>query len=52
VPRTIWPASHPAMSPTSNVIERLSFDMCAISYPPSGRRATFPCTCEAIPMQR
>ena len=28
VPRTIWPASHPAMSPTSNVIKRLSFDMC------------------------
>jgi hypothetical protein len=22
VPRTIWPASHPAMSPTSNVIVR------------------------------
>src|SRR3984893_18498231 len=28
VPCTIWPASHPAMTPTPNMIRRLSFDMC------------------------
>src|ERR1700730_5538089 len=28
VPCTIWPASHPAMRPTPNMIRRLSFDMC------------------------
>jgi hypothetical protein len=28
VPCTIWPASHPAMRPTTNMIRRLSPDMC------------------------
>jgi hypothetical protein len=28
VPCTIWPASHPAMRPTTNMISRLSPDMC------------------------
>src|SRR6476659_1726191 len=28
VPCTIWPASHPATTPTSNMISRLSPDMC------------------------
>src|SRR5580692_11832495 len=28
VPCTIWPASHPAMRPTTNTIRRLSPDMC------------------------
>ena len=27
-PCTIWPASHPAMRPTTNMISRLSPDMC------------------------
>jgi hypothetical protein len=32
VPCTIWPASHPAMRPTTKMIRRLSLEMC-ISYP-------------------
>ena len=28
VPCTIWPTSHPATRPTSNMIRRLSPDMC------------------------
>ncbi len=31
VPRTICPASHPAMSPTSNMISRLSPDICILA---------------------
>src|ERR1700726_3353635 len=32
VPCTIWPASHPAMRPTPNMIRRLSFDMCIFVF--------------------
>jgi hypothetical protein len=28
VPRTIWPASHPAIRPTTSTTRRLSPDMC------------------------
>src|SRR5438132_965490 len=32
VPCTIWPASHPAMRPTPNMIRRLSFDRCIFVF--------------------
>ena len=32
-PLTIWPASHPAITPTSNTTRRLSFDICIATLP-------------------
>lgn len=39
-PRTIWPASHPAIRPTTIVISRLSLDICISASPGSLDRWT------------